>query len=125
MQLFELWSARRDCIGVCLYIMNSIDDIKQVLLSHIAQEQVAFQFGDGLISFTKPEGIYDSSDIELGLLDEVKQMRAFLSDADSIKEVNRLSLLDDELGFAEFAKWASDKDSLFLIDDGLLICLYH
>ena len=105
--------------------MNSIDDIKQVLFSHIAQEQVAFQFGDGLISFTKPEGSYDSSDMELGLLDEVKQMRSFLSDANSIRKVNRLSLLDDELGFAAFAKWASDKDSLYLIDDGLLLCLYH
>ena len=105
--------------------MNSIDDIKHVLLDHIAQEQVAFQFGDGLISFTNPNGSYDSSDIEMGLPDHVKQMCSYLSDANSIRVVNRLSLLDDELGFAELAQWSTDEDTLYLIDDGLLLCLYN
>lgn len=103
--------------------MNSIDDIKQVLISHIAKEQVAFQFGDGLISFTNSNGSYDSSEIEMGLPDQVKQMCSYLSDANSIRVVNRLSLLDDELGFAELAQWSTDEDTLYLIDDGLLLCL--
>lgn len=103
--------------------MDSIDYIKHVLLCHIAQGQVAFQFGDGLIGFTKPNGSYDSFDIEMSLPDQVKQMRSYLSEANSIRVVNRLSLLDDELGFAELAQWSTDEDTLYLIDDGLLLCL--
>ena len=103
--------------------MKSINEIKQDLLSIIAQEQVAFQFSDGLISFTKPDESYDSSDIELGLPDEVKLMQSCISKANSIKQVNKPSLLSDELGFAEFATWSTNDDTLILVDDYLLLCL--
>lgn len=103
--------------------MKILNDIKGYLLSYIAHEQVAFQFGDGLISFTKPKDDYDLFEIELGLPDEVEQMRFYISNAESIKEVKRESLFDNDLGFAEFANWSNDKDTLFLIDDGLLLCI--
>lgn len=103
--------------------MNNSNDIKNDLLSYIANEQVAFQFGDGLINFTKPKDDYDSSDIELGLLDQVEQMKSYVSEAERINVIDKDSLLDDRLGFADFASWSNDLDTLFLVDDCLLICV--
>ena len=103
--------------------MNNLNDIKKDLLSYIAHEQVAFQFGDGLINFTKPKDDYDSSDIELGLLDHVEQMKSYVSEAKIINVIDKDSLLDDRLGFASFASWSNELDTLFLVDDCLLICV--
>jgi hypothetical protein len=103
--------------------MKSLNDIKAELLNYIAHEQVAFQFGDGLVCFTKPRNDYDSSDIELGLLDQVKQLISHISVAQSISVIDRKSLLDDKLGFAEFADWSNNNDTLILVDDSLLICI--
>lgn len=102
--------------------MKSLKDIKGDLLSYIAHEQVAFQFGDGLICFTKPRNDYESSDIELGLLDQVEQMKLYISEAENITVIDKDCLLDDRLGFAEFATWSNDDDTLILVDDCLLIC---
>ena len=103
--------------------MKSLNDIKGDLLSYIAHEQVAFQFGDGLICFTKPRNDYDSSDIELGLVDQVEQMKLYVSEAERISVIDKDSLFDDRLGFAEFATWSNDNDTLILVDEQLLICL--
>ena len=103
--------------------MKSLNDIKGDLLSYTAHEQVAFQFGDGLICFTKPRNDYDSSEIELGLLNQVEQMKSYVSEAEKINVIDKGSLLDDRLGFADFASWSNDLDTLFLVDDCLLICV--
>lgn len=103
--------------------MKCLNDIKRDLLSYIVQEQVAFQFGDGLVSFTKLGNDYDLSDIELGLPDQVKQLISHISVAQSISVIDRKSLLDDKLGFAEFADWSNNNDTLILVDDSLLICI--
>ena len=102
--------------------MKSLNDIKEDLLSYIAHEQVAFQFGDGLICFTKPRNDYDSSELELGMFDQVEQMKSYVSEAERISVIDKDSLLDDRLGFAEFATWSNDNDTLVLVDDCLLIC---
>lgn len=103
--------------------MKSLNDIKGDLLSYIAHEQVAFQFGDGLICFTKPGEYYDSIDIELELPSQVKQIKSYISEAENIKIVDKKSLFDDILGFAEFATWSNDQDILYLVDDCLLVCI--
>ena len=108
-------------IGIVLDLFNmkDINGIKMDLLSYIAHEQVAFQFGDGLICFTKPKNDYGSSDIELGLLDQVEQMKSYVSEAENINVIDKNCLLDDRLGFAEFATWSNDNDTLILVDDCL------
>lgn len=103
--------------------MNNIVKTKHELLSYIAQKQVAFQFGDGLISFTKPGLRFDSSDFELDLPNCVEQMKSHISNASSINIVDMNYLLDDKIGFAEFASWSKESDTLILVDDCLLICI--
>ena len=104
-------------------MMKNLNEIKKSLLSYIAQKQVAFQFGDGLICFTKPEDNYDSFDMEFELPNMVDKMKTYIHDAESIYSIKRESLFDDQLGFAEFASWSHEQDSLYLVDDCLLICV--
>ena len=97
--------------------------MKLNLLNYIDKRQVAFQFGDGLINFTKPCAEYDAMDYEIGLPDTVAQMKSYISESHNIKIIEKESLLDDELGFADFAAWSNKNDTLVLVDHSLLICI--
>jgi len=100
-----------------------MNNIKSQLLDIIEREQVAFQFGDGLICFTKTEEECGSSDLNQELQNEVKEMRLSIYQAKSISKIDKESLLDDRLGFAEFASWSNENDTLILVDNHLLICI--
>lgn len=87
---------------------------RSALLYYIEHEQVAFQFGDGLMTFTH------TCDDE-----EKNEMYSFVSEASKIKEVSAFDVItvDDKYGFNEFAKWSQSNDTLLLVDDSLLLCL--
>ena len=87
---------------------------RSALLYYIEHEQVAFQFGDGLITFT-----HTCED------EEKAEMLSFVSESSEIKEVSASDVIthDDKYGFNEFAKWSQSNDILLLVDNSLLLCL--
>lgn len=87
---------------------------RNALLEYIECEQIAFQFGDGLMSFTQ------TCDDE-----EMEELRTFISSSSEIKNVSSSDIItvDDKYGFNEFAKWSQSGDLLLLIDESLLLCL--
>lgn len=96
---------------------------KKALLNYIEKEQIAFQFSDGLLTFTKPGKEYDESDFVLGIADEINEMKSVIKNSVSLKTVSKEDFYDDDLGFAEFANWSVKRDLLILVDDSLLLCL--
>lgn len=87
---------------------------RNALLQYIEHEQVAFQFGDGLMTFTNT---CDN--------DEKEEMLSFVSEASMVKAIyaSDIITIDDKYGFNEFAKWSQSNDTLLLIDNSLLLCL--
>lgn len=87
---------------------------RSALLQYIEHEQVAFQFGDGLMTFT-----HTCDD------KEKEEMFSFVSGASKINEVSAFDIItiDDKCGFNEFAKWSQSDDTLLLVDNSLLLCL--
>lgn len=96
---------------------------RQALLAYIEKEQIAFQFWDGLITFTQPEtGVYDDAHDEA----EVNDMNNAIEQSYSLKVVTPEDVIDysgQYIGFNEFARWSQLKDLLILVDDSLLLCL--
>ena len=95
------------------------------LLDYIEHEEIAFQFGDGLMCITHPDGDYGDDDLAQSMGEDIEEMRKFIADSRSIKVVRENDVVseNDELGFNEFAEWSKDTDLLILVDNGLLLCL--
>lgn len=72
-------------------------------MAYIEKEQIAFQFADGLITFTQPvAGVYDDHDEA-----EVNDMRYAIEQSNSLKVVKPENVIDyrkSDIGFNEFAK---------------------
>ena len=98
---------------------------KNKLLNYIEHEQIAFQFGDGLLSITNPEENYSDDDFGKSIADDFDKMKEFIIKSNSITAVHKEDVVskDDKLGFNEFANWATAKDLLILVDEYLLLCL--
>lgn len=98
---------------------------RKKLLDYIEHEEIAFQFGDGLICITHPDGDYGDDDLTQSMAKNIKEMRKFIPDSHSINAVHEEDVVseNDELGFNEFADWSKDMDLLILVDKGLLLCL--
>lgn len=96
---------------------------KKALLNYIEKEQIAFQFSDGLLTFTKPGKEYDESDSVLGITNEIEGMKSCIQGANCLRTMSKEEFYDDDLGFAEFANWSVKRDLLILVDDSLLLCL--
>ena len=95
------------------------------LLDYIEHEEIAFQFGDGLMCITHPDGDYGDDDLAQSMADDIEEMRKYIADSQSINVVHEKDVVseNDELGFNEFADWSKDTDLLILVDNGLLLCL--
>ncbi len=103
--------------------MNTIS--KQKLLKYIEREEIAFQFGDGLMCITHPDGDYGDDDLAQSMANDVEEMRKVIDVCRNISIVKREDVIreNDELGFNEFADWSKDTDLLILVDKCLLLCL--
>ena len=105
------------------------ESMKQIyrkkLLDYIEQEEIAFQFGDGLMCITHPDGDYGDEELAQSMANDIEEMKKFIADSHSISVVCKEDIAseNDELGFNEFADWSKDTDLLILVDDGLLLCL--
>ena len=98
---------------------------REKLLNYIEHEEIAFQFGDGLMFITHPDGDYGDEDLAQSMAKDIEEMRNYIADGRSINVVHKEDVVseNDELGFNEFAEWSEDTDLLILVDMGLLLCL--
>ena len=98
---------------------------RKKLLNYIEHEEIAFQFGDGLMCITHPNGDYGDDDLALSMAKDIEEMKKFIADSRDISVVHEKDIVseNDELGFNEFADWSKDTDLLILIDKSLLLCL--
>lgn len=87
---------------------------RDALLEYIESEQVAFQFGDGLMTFTQTSDDVESEDL-----------KTFVSASFEIKEVSVSDIIikDEGNGFNELTKWSQDSDILILVDKTLMLCI--
>lgn len=97
---------------------------KNILSAYIENNQVRFQFCDGLIEFTSIDGFYDEEDVECDILNHVVEMNTAIKEAKEIKVVDAAEFMEDrDAVFYEFARWTEGKDLLLLVDDQLLVCI--
>ena len=61
------------------------ESMKQIsrkkLLDYIEQEEIAFQFGDGLICITHPDGDYGDDDLAQSMANDIEEMKKFIADS--------------------------------------------
>lgn len=76
------------------------------LLKFVQQEEVAYQLVDGLLSFSN--------------IDRAQIIES-LQGAASLSLVNRDEMMEG--AYSELANWSIDSDSLFLTNNGALVCL--
>ena len=98
---------------------------RKKLLEYIEHEEIAFQFGDGLMCITHPDGDYGDDDLAQSMANDIEEMKKFIAESHGINVVCKEDVAseNDELGFNEFADWSKDTDLLILVDDSLLLCL--
>lgn len=97
---------------------------KNILSSYIENNQVEFQFSDGLVEFTSADGFYDEMDVECDILKRVVEMKMAIIEANEIKIVEATEFMEDhDDAFYEFARWTTGKDLLLLVDNQLLVCI--
>ena len=108
-----------------IYRTNMKTISRQKLLDYIEHEEIAFQFGDGLMCITHPNGDYGDDDLAQSMADDIEEMKKFIAESRSLSVVHEKDIVseNDELGFNEFADWSKDTDLLILVDEGLLLCL--
>ncbi len=108
-----------------IYRTNMKTISRQKLLDYIEHEEIAFQFGDGLMCITHPNGDYGDDDLAQSMADDIEEMKKFIAESRSLSVVHEKDIVseNDELGFNEFADWSKETDLLILVDDGLLLCL--
>lgn len=97
--------------------------LRDVLLTYIESSQVAFQFCEGLMTFTCLDDGYDSNDSTCVSYDEVNEMRSYLSECQKLSVVDKQDINTKDLGFDDLQQWSKETDVLLLADDKLLICL--
>ncbi|MBQ7686685.1 MAG: hypothetical protein IJT28_05590 [Bacteroidaceae bacterium] len=109
--------------GIYMESLNTIS--RKKLLDYIEHEEIAFQFGDGLMCITHPDGNYGDNDLAHSMAKDVEEMKKFIADCRNISVVHEQDIVseNDDLGFNEFAYWSKDTDLLILIDKSLLLCL--
>lgn len=98
---------------------------RNILLDYIGHEEIAFQFGDGLMCITRLDGDYGDDDLTQSMAEDILEMRKYIANSRSINVVNENDVIseNDELGFNKFAEWSKDTDLLILVDKGPLLCL--
>lgn len=98
---------------------------RKKLLDYIENEEIAFQFGDGLMCITHPDGNYGDDDLAQSMANDIEEMKRIIADSHSISVVCKEDVASesDELGFNEFSDWSKETDLLILVDKGLLLCL--
>ena len=98
---------------------------RKKLLDYIEHEEIAFQFGDGLICITHPDGDYGDDELAQSMANDIEEMKKFIVDSCNISSVSKEDIVseNDNLGFNEFVDWSKDTDLLILVDKGLLLCL--
>lgn len=103
--------------------MNIIS--RKKLLDYIEHEEIAFQFGDGLMNITHPDGDYGDEVFAQSIAYDFEEMKQFIADSQNISVVQKddIASKGDEFGFNEFVYWSIDTDLLILVDKDLLICL--
>ena len=108
-----------------MYQENQNTISQKKLLNYIEHEEIAFQFGDGLICITHPHGDYGDDDLALSMAKDIEEIKKFIADSRDISVVQEKDIVseNDELGFNEFADWAKNTDLLILVDKSLLLCL--
>lgn len=90
---------------------------RAALQEYIKHEQIAFQFIDGLMTFTHLEkGCNEECDAEA-----VSEMQQKMESFCAIRVVTREEAAN--YGFEELSQWAQEQDALLLVDDVLLLCL--
>ena len=94
---------------------------KNKLLDYIEHEQIAFQFGDGLLCITHPGVDYDDQ----SMADDFEEMKNFIIKSSNIIIVQKEDVIskNNNFGFNELANWATDSDLLILVDKDLLLCV--
>ena len=102
---------------------NKNTSLRDRLLTYVESSQVAFQFIDGLMTFTKLDDGYDSNDTSCASYDEVNEMILCLSGCQELSAVEKKELIQLNLGFSDLLQWSKDSDVLILADNKLLICL--
>lgn len=95
------------------------------LLDYIEHEEIAFQFGDGLMCITHPDGDYGDEDLAQSMANDIEEMKNLIANSRSISVVCKEDVTseNDEFGFNEFADWSKETDLLIIVDEGLLLCL--
>ena len=98
---------------------------RKKLLDYIEHEEIAFQFGDGLMCITHPDGDYGDEDLAQSMARDIEETKQFIADSQNISVVHKEDVVSegDKLGFNEFADWSTDTDLLILVDKSLLLCL--
>lgn len=114
---------------ICNFVPKIIKRMKTIsrkeLLDYIEHEEIAFQFGDGLMCITHPDGDYGDEDLAQSMARDIEEMKQFIADSQNISVVHKEDVVSegDKLGFNEFADWSTDTDLLILVDKSLLLCL--
>ena len=102
---------------------NKNTSLRDRLLTYVESSQVAFQFIDGLMTFTKLDDGYDSNDTSCASYDAVNEMILCLSGCQELSAVEKKELIQLNLGFYDLLQWSKNSDVLILADNKLLICL--
>ena len=91
---------------------NKNTSLRDRLLTYVESSQVAFQFIDGLMTFTKLDDGYDSNDTSCASYDEVNEMILCLSGCQELSAVEKKELIQLNLGFYDLLQWSKNSDVL-------------
>ena len=83
------------------------------LISYIKENQIAYQYCDGLVGFTKEK---DSEVQPQQIVNDIIGRHCCILDADTREERE---------GYEDLCTWSIPSDILIKVDSGLLICIPH
>lgn len=66
------------------------------MLDHIEHEEIAFQFGDGLMCITHPDGDYVGDDLAQSMAKDIEEMRKYIADGRSIIVVHKEDVVSEK-----------------------------
>ena len=90
---------------------------KKNILEIAKSQQIAFQFADGLITFTQSDGNNYEFEPERESINEMK--RCILK----CKSLKVVAPEECDETFNELVSWSTPDDTLCLIDENLLLCI--